>query len=365
MRAADPPLRFRLGDLAAELDGVLEGDPDIEITGVSGIREAEPGDLTFLADMRQAPLLERTRASAVLVAGARPAPDFRPTIAVSDPYASLLEVAVRFCAPAPAAEPGIHPTAVIGPGVRLAPEVVVGAHAVIEAAAEIGAGSVIRPLTFIGHHAEIGAGCHLGPSVVIQAECVLGDRVVVHPGTVIGSDGFGFRFAGGAHQKIPQLGRVVIEDDVEIGAGCTIDRGTFSETRIGRGTKFDNQVHVGHNVRIGAHSILVAQVGVGGSTTIGHHVVIAGQAGLADHIEIGDEVQIGGKSGVISSVPAKSRIWGYPSLPVEEAKRVFVALRRAPDAQRRIAELERRIEELAAQVAALAAGSGAEPKRRS
>jgi UDP-3-O-[3-hydroxymyristoyl] glucosamine N-acyltransferase len=364
MRAADPPLRFRLGDLAAELHGVLDGDPDVEITGVSVIRHAGPGDLTFLTDLRQAPLLQQSQASAVLVTGDHPTLA-RPTIAVADPYASMLEVAARFQAPAPAPAPGVHPTAVLGPGVQLAAGVVVGANAVIEAAAEIGAGSVIGPLTFVGHHVRIGAGCHLGPNVTVLAECVLGDRVVVHSGTVIGSDGFGFRFAGGAHQKIPQLGRVVIEDDVELGAGCTIDRGTFSETRIGRGTKFDNLVHVGHNVRIGEHAILVAQVGIGGSTTIGNHVVIAGQAGLANHIEIGDAVQIGGKSGVISSVPAQSRIWGYPSMPVEEAKRAFAALRNAAATQRRVHELERRIAGLEEKLLAREDGSGDEPKRRS
>ena len=346
-----PALSIRLGELAQELGGTLSGDPGRAITGVAGVEDAGPGDLTFLADRRYAENAARTRAAAILIA----APEAGlpcPAIVVPDPLAAFLTVAARYH-PSTVPAPGIHPSAVLGPGVELGAEVAIGAHAVLEAGATIGDRAIIGPLAYVGEHATVGAQCRLYPGAVVREGCVLGARVIVQPGAVIGADGFGFRTQGGVHHKVPQLGRVVIEDDVEIGAGCTIDRATFGETRIGRGTKFDNLVHVGHNVRIGDHSLLVAQVGIGGSTTLGRYVVLAGQVGIIGHLTIGDQVQVGAGSGVMHSVPAGTKLWGAPAMPVNEAKRVFAATRRTPEMLKEIAGLKRQLAELSAKLAAL------------
>jgi UDP-3-O-[3-hydroxymyristoyl] glucosamine N-acyltransferase len=361
-------LRIRLGDLAAELGGTLRGDPEREITGVAALSDAGPGDLTFLADRRYADEAGRTRAGAMLVAGDPPALPC-PTVTVPDPLRAFLEVAVRYHPPVESS-PGVHPTAVLGPGVELGAAVAIGAHAVLEAGVRVGDRSVVGPLVWLGRNARLGADCRLYPGALVREECVLGDRVILQPGAVIGADGFGFRTEGGVHRKVPQLGRVVIEDDVEIGACSTIDRATFGETRIGRGTKFDNLVHIGHNVRIGEHSLIIAQVGVGGSTTLGHHVVLAGQVGIVGHLEIGDGVQIGAGSGVMSSIPAGSRMWGSPAMSFGEAKRVFAATRRTPEMLREIAALKRQLAEVASRLAGLDADRPApgaadrEPQRK-
>jgi len=361
------PLTIRLGAIAAELGGTLTGDPACEISGVAGVDEAGPSDLTFLADRRYAELAVRTRAAAILVAAPEPGLPC-PAILVPDPLAAFLTIAARFH-PAVAPAPGIHPSAVIGPGVELGTGVAIGAHVVLEAGAKIGDRTILDPLTYVGAQAVLGPECRLYPAAVVREGCVLGARVIVQPGAVIGADGFGFRTQGGVHHKVPQLGRVVIEDDVEIGAGCTIDRATFGETRIGRGTKFDNLVHVGHNVRIGDHSLIVAQVGIGGSTTLGRHVVLAGQVGIVGHLTIGDQVQIGAGSGVMHSIPAGSKMWGAPAMPVNEAKRVFAATRRGPEMLKEIAALKRELAELNARLKAIDAGApvdgGADPKGRS
>jgi len=362
-----PRLTIRLDELAAALNGTLAGDPAREIQGVAGVDDAGPTDLTFLADRRYAENAARTRAGAILIAAPEPGLPC-PTIAVPDPLAAFLTVAARFH-PGTAPAPGVHPSAVLGPGVELGAEVAIGAAVVLEAGAKIGDRSVIGPLAYVGSHAVLGADCRLYPAAVVREGCVLGARVIVQPGAVIGADGFGFRTQDGVHHKVPQLGRVVIEDDVEIGAGCTIDRATFGETRIGRGTKFDNLVHVGHNVRIGDHSLIVAQVGIGGSTTVGRHVVLAGQVGLIGHLTIGDQVQIGAGSGVMHSIPAGTKMWGSPAMPVNEAKRVFAATRRTPEMLKEIAALKRQLAELGARLAALEVGAPvdgqADPKGRS
>jgi UDP-3-O-[3-hydroxymyristoyl] glucosamine N-acyltransferase len=358
---------MRLGELAAKIGGVLHGDPDVEITGVAGVRDAGTGDLTFLADPRYEGAAAKTRAAAILVA-ANHRSFALPVIEHADPYRAFL-AAVALLRPVPPQAPaGVHPTAVIGPGVRLGPEVSVGPHAVIEGEAEIGHDAVIGAGVFIGRRARVGAATMLFPKVVIREECVLGERVIIHSGTVIGSDGFGFLRDGPRLVKVPQRGRVVIGDDVEIGACCAIDRGTVGETVVGRGTKFDNLVHVGHNVRIGEDSIVVAQVGISGSATIGRNVVIAGQAGINGHIEIGDGAQVGAQSGVVGSLKPGARVWGTPALPYPRSKRVYAALRRAPELLRLVAELEKRVASLEAELGGdrrpVGAAPGARPSPR-
>ncbi len=338
---------MRLDDLAARIGGVLNGDPAVEVTGVAGIREAGPGDLTFLADPRYEEAAAATRAAAILVA-ADHRPFARPVIEHPDPLRAFFSAAALLHPPPPPPPPGIHPTAVIGPGVRLGDRVSVGPHAVLEAGAEVGDRTIVSALVYVGRGVCIGTDGLIYPQVVLREECVLGDRVIVHSGSVIGSDGYGFRREGDRHIKVPQIGRVVIGDDVEIGASCAIDRGTLGDTVIERGTKFDNLVHVGHNVRIGADSLVIAQVGIGGSAVIGQGVILAGQAGIAGHVVIGDGAQIGGQAGVIASVPPGEQLWGTPAMPLHQSKRVYAAIRRTPEILREIAALK-------AQVAALLA----------
>jgi UDP-3-O-[3-hydroxymyristoyl] glucosamine N-acyltransferase len=329
----------------------------VEITGVAGIREAGEGDLTFLANPRFEREAETTRAAAILVAANHRRLN-RPVIELANPYLGFL-AAVKMLRPAPPTTPaGVHPSAILGPGVQLGASVSIGAHSVIEAGAVIGDRTVISPLVFVGRGSRIGADGLVYPGVVIREDCLLGDRIIVHSGTVIGADGFGFLRDGQHHVKIPQVGRVVVEDDVEIGAGCAIDRGTVAETRIGRGTKFDNLVHVGHNVRIGEDSLLIAQVGIGGSTTIGRGVTLAGQVGIVGHVEIGDGAMVGAQAGVISSVPAGSRVWATPAMPLAQSKRVSAAVKRTPDLLREVASLKRRVAELEAKLGVPGQGEG-------
>jgi len=335
----------RLGELAHRLGGCLHGDPEVEITGVAGIREAGEGDLTFLANPRFEREAEHTRAAAILVAANHQRLS-RPVIELANPYLGFLE-AVKMLRPAvPPIPSGVHPSAILGFGVKLGASVSIGAHTVIEAGVSIGDRTVISPLVYVGRGSRIGADGLVYPGVVIREDCALGDRIIVHSGSVIGADGFGFLPDGQQHVKIPQVGRVVVEDDVEIGACCAIDRGTVAETRIGRGTKFDNLVHIGHNVRIDEGSLLIAQVGIGGSTVIGRGVTLAGQVGIVGHVEIGDGAQVGAQAGVISSVPAGSRVWSTPAMPLAQSKRVSAAIKRTPGLLREVASLKRRVAEL-------------------
>jgi UDP-3-O-[3-hydroxymyristoyl] glucosamine N-acyltransferase len=203
-------------------------------------------------------------------------------------------------------------------------------HAVIERGVTVGPRTVIKAGSFIGEGAKIGADCHIGPRAVVMHQCSLGDRVILQPGAVIGADGFKYEFMGGRHVKIPQIGVVVVEDDVEIGANTCIDRASFNETRIGRGTKIDNLTQIGHNVRIGENCIIVSQVGISGSVTIGDRTVLAGQVGIADHLDIGSDVTLGAKTGVHKSVPDGATLFGYPALPSGDAMRVAAFQSRLP-----------------------------------
>ncbi|MGD8394476.1 MAG: UDP-3-O-(3-hydroxymyristoyl)glucosamine N-acyltransferase [Candidatus Eiseniibacteriota bacterium] len=353
---------MRVGELAERLGGTLDGDPDVEITGVAGIREAARGDLTFLANPRYAAYTRDTRASAMLIASGNAGNHLDvaiPRILVDDPYQAFIAAARLFHPAPPPPPPGVHPTAVVGPGVELGEGVSVGPQAVIEGGARIGDRSIIGALVHVGRDSAIGRDSHLHPGVVVREDCRLGDRVIVHAGTVIGSDGFGFAWDGTCHRKIPQTGGVVVDDDVEIGAGCAIDRGTVGETRIGRGCRLDNLVHIGHNVQVGEHTLIIAQVGIGGSTRIGKHVTLAGQVGIVGHVEIGDGVQIGAQAGVISSIAAGTRVWGYPAMSLAQSKRVYASIKRTPELLRTVKSLTERIGDLEARLGITPAAAGA------
>ncbi len=335
-------ITLTLDQLAAELDGEVVGDGSIVIRGVAGIREAMPGDITFIANSRYDSYLGETRASAVIISY-----DARESgvalLKVANPYLAF-QRAVRLFRPdvyRPAV--GVHPSAVIAPDAQVGEGVSIGPHCTVERGARVGDRAVMMASCYLGVNAAIGAETYLYPNVVVREECSLGDRCIVHPGTVIGSDGFGFAFDSGRYHKVPQVGNVFIGDDVEIGANVTIDRATTDATRIGSGTKIDNLVQIGHNVVVGEHCIIVAQVGISGSTRLEDYVTVAGQAGLIGHITIGRGAQIGGQSGVSKSVPPGAQVFGYPALPLMLFKRINAYLQKLPDLFRRAKALEGRV----------------------
>jgi len=334
-----------LAELAEQLDGEVVGDPLTEIRGVAGIREAQPGDLTFIANSRYENYLVETRASAVICSRElRGAP--LPLLRVDNPYLAFQRIVRVFRPGVERPEPGVHPTAVVAADADVAAGASIGAHCVVESRAVIGADAVLMARCYVGVASRIGAGTLLYPGVVVREECVLGERCIVHPNAVIGADGFGFAFDSGSYHKIPQVGGVIIGDDVEIGANTTIDRATTDATRVGDGTKIDNLVQIGHNVIIGRHCIVVAQVGISGSTELEDYVTIGGQAGVTGHIRIGRGAQVGAQSGVTKSIAAGNTVFGYPAMPIAAFKRLHAFLLRLPQIWDRTKDLEQRVQAL-------------------
>jgi UDP-3-O-[3-hydroxymyristoyl] glucosamine N-acyltransferase len=334
-----------LAELAAELGGKVVGDGTTVIRGVAGIREALPGDITFLANSRYEPHLAETRASAVICTReGRECPI--PLLQVDNPYLAFQRVVRVFRPDLYRPEPGVHPTAQVSPEAVIGPGVAIGAHCVVERGARIGARAVLMAGCYIGAKVSIGEDTFLYPHVSVREECEIGARCIFHSGVVIGSDGFGFALDGGRYHKVPQVGNVVIGDDVEIGANATIDRATTDSTRIGDGTKIDNLVQIGHNVIVGRHCIIVAQVGIAGSTELEDYVTLGGQAGVTGHIRIGARAMVGAQSGVTKSVAADTVVTGYPAVPHSAWKRLYAFLQKLPLLFQRTKELERRMEAL-------------------
>lgn len=328
---------------------------DAEIRGVNTLDQAGPQDLCFAEDADQADAVARSAAALILVGSAFPEVVGKRLLRVNEPRNLFFEIAVWFT-PSTASQ-GIHPTASIHPDARLGADVEVGACAVVDAGTLIGAGSRIGPGAYLGTGVRIGADCRIGANVSILSDSALGDRCILHTGARIGGDGFGFRWDGTAHRKVPQLGRVVIEDDVEIGCNSCVDRATLGITRIGRGTKIDNLVQIAHNVTIGAHSILVSQSGVAGSSTLGQGVVVAGQVAISDHVTVGDGARIGGQSGVVKDVPAQAAIFGTPARPLKQALRESAALSRLPPLLKQVERQQQTIDRLERRLAALEGAS--------
>lgn len=334
-----------LKEIAQIIAGEVVGDDSIMITGVAGIKEAQEGDITFLANPKYSLLLDKTRASAVITAQDVET-TAKPLIRTENPSLAFAKIISSF-APSPAARPkGIHPTAIIGKDVSLGKDVAIGPYAVIEDDVGVGDNTIIYAACFIGGHTKIGSNTLIYPNVSIRERISIGSRVIIHSGTVIGSDGFGYVAIKGLHHKIPQIGIVEINDDVEIGANVTIDRARFDKTVIGRGTKIDNLVHIAHNVIIGENSIIVAQAGISGSTIIGKNVTLAGQAGLVGHITVGDGATVAAQAGVTKSVPANTIVSGYPAKPHEVAKRVNACIQNLPKLYELVAQLKKKIAEL-------------------
>jgi UDP-3-O-[3-hydroxymyristoyl] glucosamine N-acyltransferase len=336
---------LKLQEIAERLDCRLEGDGSIDIRGVAGIEDAAPGDLTFFTNPKYAAELRATRASAVILGEtAERAPC--AMLRAKQPYLAFAH-AVGLFADSWRPAPGVHHLAWIGEAVMLGSDVSVGPFAVIEQGARVAARTIIYPHVTIGRQAEIGEDCIVHARVSIRERTRIGNRVVLQDGAVVGSDGFGFaRRADGTHEKIPQIGGIVIEDDVEIGANSTIDRPAVGETRIGAGTKIDNLVQIAHGVTVGRNVLLAAQVGVAGSVTIEDDVTLAGQVGVAGHITLGKGVIATAQSGIPNSVDAGAFISGYPAIPNRDWLRASAVFRKLPELKKRLAELERRLKEL-------------------
>lgn len=321
-------MALTLKELAADIGAELVGDPSLSVTSASTLENARPGQVTFLSNPKYVRQLETTQASAVVVAPSV-AMDRVALLKAKDPYFAFAKAVQRLHGFRKHPHAGIHPRATVDP------------------TATVGERTTIYPGAYVGPRTRIGSDCVLYPNVVIYEDCVIGDRVVIHANSSIGQDGFGYATNGGIHHKIPQVGNVVIEDDVEIGANATIDRAALGSTRIGRGSKLGDLITIGHNTTVGPHCIIVAQAGIAGSVTVGHHVTMAGQVGVAGHIEIGDQATIGAQAGVTNSVPEQSVLLGSPAMPIRQARRVAAVFVQLPELQDRVKRLEHSVEELA------------------
>lgn len=330
---------FTASHIAQSIGGTVMGDGSIALAGFAPASSARAGDLTFAETEEFFAQAEKSAASAILVDG-----DFASATKtlIRVPKARIgFARALALFFPDPAYPPGIHPTAVIDPTAQIDPAAHVGPLCVVEAHAKIAARAVLRGQNHIGPRCVIGEDCLLFPHVTLYSGTQLGQRVRLHAGAVIGSDGFGYVLDQGAHRKVPQVGNVVIQDDVEIGANVTIDRGALGPTVIGKGTKIDNLVQVAHNVRVGEHCLLVSQVGIAGSTKLGDYVTLAGQVGLAGHLKLGSRVTVAAQSGVMHDIPDGQTWLGAPAQPDRQTKRQMLAIQRLPELLRRVSELER------------------------
>jgi len=349
---------MELSFTAAEIAEIVQaratrGETRETIRGIASLGEARSGDLSFLGNPKYKPEVAVTAASIVLL----------PADYVGDPKPGQLFLLLdkpsvglaRLCArverslwPRPA--PGVHASAIVSPDATIAASATIGPLCIVEAGTVIGERVHLQARAFIGRRAEIGDDCWLMPGVTVTAECVLKNRVRLHAGVVVGSDGFGYEFVGGRHEKVPQIGNVIIEDDVEIGANCTLDRARFSQTVIGEGTKIDNLVQIAHNVVVGKHCLICAQAGISGSTMVEDYVVVGGQAGLAGHLTVGKGSKIDGQTGVNSDLAPASFVKGSPCLPYNLEQRINVLRKRLPDLFHRVDEIERRLEKPSASV---------------
>ncbi len=336
-----------LDELAALVGGRVQGDGTRRVVAVRPLEEAGPEDLSLLTAPRYRPAARDSRAGAILTTQALagdPLLAGRDLLLAEDPGLALIAVLGRLRPPA-AAVPGIHPTAVVDPTAQIDASATVGPYAVIGAGSTLAVGAVIGAHVVIGAGCRVGAGARVHPHAVLYDDTELGDRVIVHGGAVLGADGFGYVTAGRVHHKVPQVGRVVVEADVEVGANTTIDRATLGETRIGAGTKIDNLVQVGHNVRVGPSCVLCGQAGIAGSAELGTGVVLAGQSGVSGHIEVGDGTQVAAKSALLQSSERGARVAGIPAVDLAAWRRQASALGRLPALFRRVRSLEKKLGE--------------------
>ena len=338
-----------LSEIAAFIGAELpsgEAVANTRILGGASLSDAQAGDIVFYDNPRYLRSLRETKASVALVPL-----DFAETVSttllrVESPSRAFTAIILKLRPPVPVSPPGIHPTAVIGNDVEIHPTASIQAQAVIEDGVKIGAGTIIGALSFVGRNSRIGDDCRIYPNVVLREDTLLGARVIIHSGTVIGADGFGFTLVNGKHTKIPQLGNVQIDDDVEVGACTTIDRARFGRTWIQTGAKIDNLVQIAHNVVVGPHCLIVAQTGISGSARLGRYVTLAGQVGVVGHVEIGDEVVVAAKSGVSKDTAPRQQLMGMFGVPMKEARELVAHYHRLPKTVAKIKAMEAELAEL-------------------
>jgi UDP-3-O-[3-hydroxymyristoyl] glucosamine N-acyltransferase len=349
-------MKRTVGDLAACVGGRVVGDPEVEIRGFAGIDRANAGDITFVADDRYLADLPRTKASAVVLkAEMKECPAAQ--IITPEPNLAFARIVGEAERARARGEGGVDRRAVVDPKAVIDSSASVRTGAVIDAGARIGPRTIIGPGVYVGEDAIIGADCILNANVSILHDVRIGDRVIIQAGAVLGSDGFGYATdEKGIHHKIPQIGCVVVEDDVEIGANTCIDRARFHETRIGRGTKIDNLVQIGHNVVIGVHSALAAHVGIAGSTVLGNHVALGGMAGVRDHVKIGDAARVGAYSGVGNDLEGGQDYLGIPAMPYRQGLKIRLLTTKLPEIDASLKEALDRVAALEAEVKRLSEG---------
>ncbi len=335
-------MELTLGQIAKLVEGKVDGDAAIKIYGVAKIEDAKSGEITFISNPKYAKFLESTGASAVIVGEDFPQTE-KAIVRTKNAYFSFLKLLRYFHPPVELLEAGIHPSAVIHESVTIGKYSRIGAGVVIDKNCVIGENTRILPNVSIGCEVEIGNDTLIYSNVVLREQVRVGDRVIIHIGTVVGSDGFGFAREGEIYHKIPQVGIVIIEDDVEIGANCSIDRATLGATIIRKGVKLDNLIQIAHNVIVGENTVIAAQTGISGSTKIGKNCIIGGQVGFVGHIEVGDNVTIGAQSGVSKTLPSNSVYFGYPAKPIMQAKREEAAIRKLPELLKRLSDLESKL----------------------
>jgi UDP-3-O-[3-hydroxymyristoyl] glucosamine N-acyltransferase len=332
---------YTAAEIAKIVGGEVQGDPALVLTGFAPADRAQPGDLTFAENESYFGRAEQSAASAVIVDGPFLSKTKTLVKVPSARVAFARVLALFFPEPRPSA--GIHPTAIVPASAKVHPTVHIGPYCVLGEKVEIGARSVLQGSSHIGAGCKLGEDVTLFPNVSIYPRTEIGNRVRIHSGCVIGADGFGYVLDEGAHRKVPQIGNVILKDDVELGANVTIDRGALGPTVIGQGTKIDNLVQIGHNVNIGEHCLLVSQVGVAGSTRLGNYVILGGQVGVAGHLKIGNRVSVGAQSGVMHNIPDGEKwIWS-PAQPDRQAKRQMIAMQQLPELIRRVRELEKQV----------------------
>lgn len=331
-----------LKEIASAVNGKIIGNEDAVITGICDIREAQQGDITFLTNVKYKHFLEKTHASAVITSKDVEASS-KTIIQTENPSLAFSKVIAMF-RPSEIKHPtGMDKKAAIDKNAKIAEGVSVGAHSVIEQGCVIAGGVIIYPNCYIGRDVTVGKNTLIYPNVTIREGSIIGENVIIHSGSVVGSDGFGYIEVEGKHQKIPQVGIVAIENDVEIGANVTIDRARFGQTLIGKGSKIDNLVQIAHNVKIGPNSIIVSQAGISGSTSIGKNAILAGQAGLVGHIDLGDNVIVGAQAGVTKSFPADSILLGSPAKPIFEQKKIFACINKLPEFFKTLRQIEKKL----------------------
>lgn len=333
---------FTAAEIARQLGGEIAGDGSVALTGFAAANLAKAGDLTFAENETYLARAEQSAASAILVPK-DVTHGSKTLIRVANPRVAFARVLPLFF-PEPVFAPGVHPTAVVAASAQVDPTVHIGPGCVVGERVQFGPRVVLQALAYVGDDACLGEDTRVYPRVTIYPQTSIGRRVRIHAGAVIGSDGFGYVWDQGQQVKVSQVGNVVLHDDVEIGANTTIDRGALGSTVIGRDTKIDNLVQIGHNVVIGEHCIIVSQTGIAGSTKLGDHVTLAGQVGLAGHLKIGSHVTISAQSGVMTDIPDGEKWLGAPARRDREMKRIFIALERLPELIRRVKELENKVE---------------------